>query len=76
MTTAMLVHHLLAMFAHCPRVHWSLTAFYRHQQPGMPGAWYPAYIRALIRYYPHAMQSCAASFHGYAATAQSRRACP
>lgn len=89
MTTAMLVHHLLAMFASVPRVHWSLIGFYTRQQPGLAGvSWvnevtgrhygtgYPGLIRSLIWQYPHAMQACAASFRGYAPTMQSYRICP
>lgn len=72
----LLIHHLLTLFAHNPRIHAALISFYARQQPGMPRGWYTTYVQALIRDYPQAMRACAYSFHGTHATALSYRVCP
>ena len=74
--TLALIHHLLTIFTHNPRIHRALISFYARQQPGMPRAWYATYIQDLIRDYPQAMRACIASFHGTHATAQSYHVCP
>jgi hypothetical protein len=75
MTTASLIAHLLTWFAHGHHVRAAAIAFYRQQQPGMPRGWYAQYVRDLIRYYPHTMNTClhalAAGHHAVAA-----RVCP
>lgn len=83
------IHHLLTVFAHNPRIHHDLVTFYARRQPGMGGntfidevtgrrygRGYAGLVRSLIWQYPHAMRSCMASFHGWHATAASYRACP
>jgi hypothetical protein len=89
MTTAMLIHHLLALLAHSPRIRHDLVTFYARQQPGLGrvrwideatgrvyGYGYAGLVKANIWQYPHAMRACAASFRGWHATTQSYRVCP
>lgn len=76
MTTVQLIHHLIWLFAHCPRVRRELLTFYRNQLPGMPRDWYSMYVRDMIGDYPQAMRACVASFHHGYPTAASYRTCP